>query len=467
MSVKFGVISDIHNRKDRDSISWFFSGMDTHYRQFSTAEARLTAFVNQMNDDGAELIILMGDNVDAHSFAHPGQAECRKGFAKARLAELIAITDNFTGGDVLYMMGNHDAAVWNSGDGADNLVDNWNMKDDSDWAAFNNATGVARSDEQRQVTSVTSFAFTATEIKSGVKSNTFTTVDGQTYAVKFYIKPPSTKAGYIIRKGDNSGDLADVDVVGLTPNVWQQVTATVEESAQGAGAYVVVHSGADTEGEFFVDEVEVYDTAFDTYDESEFWTAVDTGGNIAARANEWNGDGTGTLAYTYDYGGLRFVCAFASTGGNDLESPGGAEERTWLTGTALNTEKPTIVLTHAMFQPTDYSYSTIDDYATIQDDLEGNGKVQFCVQSHFHRNSVSGYTPVYNWISDILYYFCRGSVLGKTDGAADNGAAADSAYYLFEVEPNAYFGDSKQRMAVSATGYLKGKSKTRETFFLM
>lgn len=323
MAIAIGVIFDIHHRDDIAQYQWGTGPLrDAQYRQYSTAEARATAFVNQMNTAGAELLILGGDSIDAHSSNFSGTDAQRKAAVEARLDELIVITDTFTGGDVLFAYGNHEKTVWTAAQAVD-----------------------------------------------------------------------------------------------LTP--------------------------------------------------ADFWTKVDTGGNIGARANEWNGDGDGTLSYTYDKDGIRFVVLYIDMI-NGLASPGGVDQTTWLEGTALNSSLPTVVIVHYTLSPTSYAYGYPTAYASIRSSLENNGNVQLVIQGHYHRNGIDGWTPVYEWRNDILYYFCRGSVLGAADGISSATATiSDSAYYLFEIQPDAYYGDGKMRCNVTVTAYEKGIGKSQDRFILM
>jgi len=310
-------IYDIHNRKD--IAQQFWGTGDDQYRQFSTAEARLTAAVTASNVAGADYLIIGGDAVDGHSQDYEGTDADRKIAVQARLDELIAITDTFSG-EIIWVLGNHEIFAW----------------------------------------------------------------------------------------------LAEYSV-DLTP--------------------------------------------------ADFWTKVDTGSNGVTRANEWNPDVDGTLAYTFDAGGIRYVVIYAH-GSFDLQSPGAVEERTWLS-TAINTTLPVVVISHATLTDTPNTYGVVNNAATIRADLEAAGNVQLVIQGHYHRNSISGYTVPYQTISDILYVSCRGSVLGADDGdSSDTATTADSAYYLFDILPDAYLGDSRPRANVTVTGYEQGKNKEQDTFVL-
>lgn len=311
-----GYITDLHHRDDIAQQLWTLG--DDQYRQFSTAEARLTAAVAVFNAASAEYMILGGDMIDGHGLNYAGTDANRKTAVEARMDDLIVITDTFNG-EVIWVYGNHEASAWT----AANSVD-------------------------------------------------------------------------------------------LTP--------------------------------------------------ADFWTKVDTGSNPVTRANEWNGDGDGTLGYTFEAGGIRYVIIYAS-GSGDLESPGDVEERTWLNGTALNTTLPVVVISHATLTDVPNAYGVVDNFATIRGDLEAAGNVQLVIQGHYHRNSIRHFSDPFETINDILYVSGRGSVLGASDGNSSATATiVDSAYYLFDIKPNAYLGGSQAKANVTVTGYEQGTGKFQDTF---
>ena len=203
-------------------------------------------------------------------------------------------------------------------------------------------------------------------------------------------------------------------------------------------------------------------------DISDMWTQLDTAANAGIRENEWNpaSDITGPLAYTFDKNGIRFVVLYAD--GGILDSPAGAGERNWLTSKALNTDKPVVIFTHALLRPVDYSYAVVDDYIAVNSDLVAAGNVQLVIQGHFHRNQIEDFTDHWETHSDIIYFYGRGSILGAEDGdSGDTATTADSAYYLFDVIPNAYIGDNQMRANVTVTAFRKGKNKPQDTFALI
>jgi len=197
---------------------------------------------------------------------------------------------------------------------------------------------------------------------------------------------------------------------------------------------------------------------------SDYWTTMDTAANVGSRENEWDPDGDGTAAYTFEEGGVRFVVLYA-TGIGDAQSPGAVDIDTWLSTVALDTTNPVVVFTHGSLVDTGYEYGHVDNYATIRGLLETAGNVQLVVQGHFHRNQISDWVVPYQTINDILYFSCRGSVLGSDDGdSSDTATITDSAYYLFNITPNAIKGTNQQRANVAVTAYEKGVGKLIDRF---
>jgi len=98
-TTKICVITDVHHRDDIASQYWNIIMSDAHWRQFSTAEARLTDAIDQANASGCQVFVQLGDIIDSGN-SDPD--------ALLRLAECAAITDTFNG-DVIYVVGNHDS----------------------------------------------------------------------------------------------------------------------------------------------------------------------------------------------------------------------------------------------------------------------------------------------------------------------------------------------------------------------
>ncbi len=204
---------------------------------------------------------------------------------------------------------------------------------------------------------------------------------------------------------------------------------------------------------------------------TEFWDDLDTQASAGDRTlGPWQAAYNGVTddaAYYWEQNGIRFVVLEVTGSANSIENS--AAQRTWLTDNALETTKPVIVFIHAglIVNPI-YSYANMSEAnaATIRGLLEATpGQVQAVFNGHFHRNTIGGYgsDAIRTVVNDIQYFGLRGSVLGAADGvSSDTATAADGAYYIIDVLPNAY-GDPPQAN-VTITGFLKGQSKSIDTF---
>ena len=206
-------------------------------------------------------------------------------------------------------------------------------------------------------------------------------------------------------------------------------------------------------------------------DVSDMWSALDVAANAGARENEWNpeSDITGPLAYTFDDKNIRFVILY--TPGGSFQSQFGSDAYGWLNNVALDTTNPVVIISHARLRPNDYAYSYVTDYEKLNSDLADAGNVQLVIQGHYHRNQIRDRDPgpweYWECHSDIVYFYCRGSVLGADDGdSSDTATVADSSYYLFDINTDAYMGTNQMRANVEVTAYRKGKDKPIDKFLL-
>ena len=143
----------------------------------------------------------------------------------------------------------------------DNLVVNGTMELDANWSDVGTPTTNERSSEQAN-SGTYSRKFTVDAIAEGIKSDTYTTVAGTTYTVVLYIYPDdSTTATVKVRRGDDGAFAKTENVTGMTQDAWNEVTFTVTDSTGGSGAYIQVASGALNSGTWYVDDVDVQDTA--------------------------------------------------------------------------------------------------------------------------------------------------------------------------------------------------------------
>jgi len=121
-TTKVAVITDVHHRDDIAQEYWQVFPGDYQYRQFSTAEVRLTAAVDQANTSGCNLFISLGDIVDQCYGNYAG--EDLDADIAARLADCFAITDTFTGDGIALAIGNHEKYLW-GGVLVDDFDDYW------------------------------------------------------------------------------------------------------------------------------------------------------------------------------------------------------------------------------------------------------------------------------------------------------------------------------------------------------
>lgn len=139
-----------------------------------------------------------------------------------------------------------------------NLVVNGDMEANSNWADTTSAPALNEQSTTKVITGDYSRKFTPDAVNEGIQSDVFTkaTVTGQRYYYTFRVFPDDDdKVSVIIRKGDNSGNLYDESITGLTENAWNEVKIDVTEEAGGALGYIIFHSGATTSGDWYIANV--------------------------------------------------------------------------------------------------------------------------------------------------------------------------------------------------------------------
>ena len=116
MGIKFGVITDVHYRDGTAQAFWTLG--DDQYRQFSTADARLQAFLEAMEAEGdVSFCVQLGDLVDASS-----------GDRAADLAAALNRYDTDYSGAVYNVLGNHEETLFD-GTAGDEFSDYWTTMD--------------------------------------------------------------------------------------------------------------------------------------------------------------------------------------------------------------------------------------------------------------------------------------------------------------------------------------------------
>lgn len=134
-------------------------------------------------------------------------------------------------------------------------ITNGTMEADANW----NNHGTPATDERSSTQAYAgtySRKFTPDAANEGTKSDTFTTVTGVFYHGELWVYPDDTTNVHVtVRKGDDSGNVFDQQFTGLTQDAWNKIVFSYEETAGGANAYVAVHSGTETSGDWYVDNV--------------------------------------------------------------------------------------------------------------------------------------------------------------------------------------------------------------------
>lgn len=173
------------------------------------------------------------------------------------------------------------------------------------------------------------------------------------------------------------------------------------------------------------------------YTWAEYFAALDE--NWGAKSNEWP-SGDEPRAYTFDYGATI----------RNITIPYGYEANAslllWLEG-VLNTTLACVLLTHRHLHslPAGTPSSRYIDATDLRAKVEASGRVQAVFQGHHHTDD---YIKV---INDIPYFSLAGSVQAPQ--------AADNAYYIVEITPDAYMGNSQRRAHIDITGYGLGHDR--------
>ena len=140
------------------------------------------------------------------------------------------------------------------------LITNGTMEADSNWADYGTVAGSGnvRSSTQAHAGTYSRKLITG-DGNDGIQSDTFTTVTGKLYELKFWIYTASdTDISIAIRNGANDAWNLDAVTSGITTGSWQEITKVYEESSGGSGAYVVFYNGTGSVTQYF-DDVTLYE----------------------------------------------------------------------------------------------------------------------------------------------------------------------------------------------------------------
>jgi hypothetical protein len=152
-------------------------------------------------------------------------------------------------------VGLYQARIKSIGTLGSELVTNGDMELDSNW---NDVGSVDQEQSTEQVyAGYYSRKFIATTTLEGIRSDSFTTTTSQTYRHAFWIYSSTNSVFTLtIRKGDDSGSLYNTEH-SITQNAWNYIEVDVTETAGGSSAYIAIHSGNETSGTWYVDNVSV------------------------------------------------------------------------------------------------------------------------------------------------------------------------------------------------------------------
>lgn len=136
-----------------------------------------------------------------------------------------------------------------------NLITNGDMEIDDNWASYGTPAANSQS-TVKVITGDNSRLLTPNASNEGIQGDVFTTATDEVIRHHFMVYPDDgTVVSVIVQKGDDSGILLAKTFTGLTQDAWNTVIFDVKEIAGGAGAYLVLHSGAQTSGDFYIANV--------------------------------------------------------------------------------------------------------------------------------------------------------------------------------------------------------------------
>lgn len=227
-----------------------------------------------------------------------------------------------------------------------NKVTNYTMELDSNWSDFDwlSAGGLTQSRTSTEKYSGTySRTFTANGVDGyyqGVKSDTFTTVTGVTYAWKANVFPHASNTyGAVvvqIRYGDGSGFNETSTHTGLTKGAWNTISGDYVETKGGSGAYFAISVGPEPAGTYYVDDVVVVPSTTGSTivlggGASTYWTlSVDSDGAVSTTSSAST---TGSSLLLVDSNSMYWNIGVSSSGVITTNSSYGRLVRMELDGT--------------------------------------------------------------------------------------------------------------------------------------
>jgi len=121
----------------------------------------------------------------------------------------------------------------------------------SNWAEYGTPAASAQ-DATKVVTGDFSWLLTPNAANEGIQSDAFTTSKEDVLYGRFQVYPDDgTVVSMILVSGDGTTVLLAKTFTGLTENAWNILEYSIKETVGGTGAYLVLHSGAQTSGDFY------------------------------------------------------------------------------------------------------------------------------------------------------------------------------------------------------------------------
>jgi len=136
-------------------------------------------------------------------------------------------------------------------------VTNGTMEADANWANAGTPAANSRSSTQYHGGSY-SRLFTPDAANEGIQGDAFTTVTGSNYHVALWVYPDdATTVTVTVRNGANDADIFDQSFTGLTQDAWNKIVFSYTETSGGTGAYIKIDGGAESSGDWYVDDVTI------------------------------------------------------------------------------------------------------------------------------------------------------------------------------------------------------------------
>lgn len=144
--------------------------------------------------------------------------------------------------------------------GGFNCVRNGSMETNCCWNDEGTPTVNAQSSDQAHGGTY-SRKFTVNAALEGIKSNSFSTITGRTYAVTAWVYPDDTTNIQIKRRKGSGASTEDVITkTDLVQDAWNEITATFVEDAGGSSAEIIFISPSGvSSGTWYIDDVSVID----------------------------------------------------------------------------------------------------------------------------------------------------------------------------------------------------------------